>query len=82
MLINLYWFNKEANKEGNELFGFLVDKDLEVANNGQPSRNDRINDLTIIINSLKEKSEGMESAKRSVPKYRPQFDCFQYMGKS
>ena len=78
MLINPYWFNKDANREGNELFDFLVYKDLEVANICQPTRKDGNIDLTVISNSLQEKSDVKESAKRSVPKYRSQSDCFQY----
>ena len=52
---NPYWLDKDANKLGNELFDFLVDKDLVVANNSQPTRKDKIIDLTIISNSLQEK---------------------------
>ena len=50
-----YSFDKDANQLGNELFGFLVDKDLMVVNNNEPTRKHRIIDLTIISNSLKEK---------------------------
>ena len=50
-----YWLDKDANKLGNKLFDFLVDKDLVVPNNSQPTRKDKIIDLTIISNSLQEK---------------------------
>lgn len=50
-----YSFDKDANQLGNGLFGFLVDKDLMVVNNNEPTRKHRIIDLTIISNSLKEK---------------------------
>ena len=50
-----YWLDKDVNKLGNELFDFLVDKSLVVANNSQPTRKDKIIDLTIMSNSLQEK---------------------------
>ena len=39
-----YWFDKDANKLGTELFDFLADKNLQVINNSQPTRKDRIID--------------------------------------
>ena len=33
-----YWFDKDANKLGTELFDFLADKILQVTNNSQPTQ--------------------------------------------
>ena len=50
-----YWYDRDANKLGDELYEFLVDKDLMVANNTEPTRKDRIIDLTIVSNCLKDR---------------------------
>ena len=40
------------NKLGNELFEYLSDKDLSVMNTAQPTRKDKIIDLTIVSNAV------------------------------
>ena len=45
-----YWHGENANKLGNELFEYLSDKDLSVMNTEQPTRKDKIIDLTIVSN--------------------------------
>ena len=50
-----YWFDSSANKLGNELHEFIVDKDLVVLNNAEPTRKDRIIDLTIVSTSFSDK---------------------------
>ena len=50
-----YWLDKDANKRGYILFDCLVDKELTVANNAIPTRKDKIIDLTIVSNGLKDK---------------------------
>ncbi|MEW8546767.1 MAG: reverse transcriptase domain-containing protein [Candidatus Thiodiazotropha sp.] len=50
-----YWHDKDANKLGNELFEFLVDKNMIVVNSAVPTRKDRIIDLTIVSSSLFDK---------------------------
>ena len=50
-----YWYDKDANRLGNELFEFLVDKNLVVMNNESPTRKDKIIDLTIVSASLSDK---------------------------
>ena len=52
-----YWFDKSANKLGNELFEYLVDKDLVLMNNSEPTRKDNIIDLTIVSTVLSSKIE-------------------------
>ena len=41
-----------ANKLGNDLYEYLVDKELTVINNAEPTRKDKIIDLTIVSNRL------------------------------
>ena len=50
-----YWFDSSANKLGNELHEFIVDKDLVVLNTAEPTRKDRIIDLTIVSTSFSDK---------------------------
>ena len=47
-----YWFDSNANKLGNDLYEYLVDKELTVINNAEPTRKDKIIDLTIVSNRL------------------------------
>ena len=42
-----YWFDSTANRLGSEMFDFLVDKELVVMNNAEPTRGDKMIDLTI-----------------------------------
>ena len=50
-----YWYDYSANKLGNELHNFIVDKDLVVLNNAEPTRKDRIIDSTIVSTSFSDK---------------------------
>ena len=50
-----YWFDSSANKLGNELHDFIVDKDLVILNNAEPTRKGNIIDLTIVSTSLSNK---------------------------
>ena len=50
-----YWFDSSANRLGNEMFDFLVDKELVVMNNAEPTRGDKIIDLTIASTVLSNK---------------------------
>lgn len=50
-----YWYGENANKLGTELFEYLSDKDLSIINTEQPTRKDKIIDLTIVSNRLEGK---------------------------
>ena len=47
-----YWYGDNANKLGNELFEYLSDKDPSVMNTAQPTRKDKIIDLTIVSKAV------------------------------
>ena len=48
-------YNKDLNKLDSKPYEFLVAKDLMVVNNNEPTRKDRIIDLTIMSNCLKDR---------------------------
>ena len=50
-----FWYDRNANKLGTDLFEFLVDKNLIVMNNANPTRKDRIIDLTIVSTMISDK---------------------------
>ena len=39
-----FWHGEDANKLGNELFEYLVDKEVTLMNTAQPTRKDKIID--------------------------------------